>query len=221
MHNCLDNLIEIQKEIQLKIIDTNNVTQKPKIIAVTKTNPIGNILPLINYGHLDYGENKVQEALEKWESIKGDFDHLNLHMIGKLQTNKVKQAVSLFDYIHSLDNLKLAEKISNEQVKQNKKMKLFIQINIGEEPQKSGVYISDIKKFYKSCVEDLGLNIIGVMCLPPNNNNSSSYFSKMKNLKNYLNLKELSMGMSNDYLDAIKFEATYIRIGSKIFGKRN
>ena len=221
MHNCLDNLIEIQKEIQLKVIDTNNVTQKPKIIAVTKTNPIGNILPLINYGHLDYGENKVQEALEKWESIKGDFDHLNLHMIGKLQTNKVKQAVSLFDYIHSLDNLKLAEKISNEQVKQNKKMKLFIQINIGEEPQKSGVYISDIKKFYKSCVEDLGLNIIGVMCLPPNNNNSSSYFSKMKNLKNYLNLKELSMGMSNDYLDAIKFEATYIRIGSKIFGKRN
>ncbi len=221
MHNCVDNLIEIQKEIQLKIIDTNNVTQKPKIIAVTKTNPIGNILPLINYGHLDYGENKVQEALEKWESIKGDFDHLNLHMIGKLQTNKVKQAVSLFDYIHSLDNLKLAEKISNEQVKQNKRMKLFIQINIGEEPQKSGVYISDIKKFYKSCVEDLGLNIIGVMCLPPNNNNSSSYFSKMKNLKNYLNLKELSMGMSNDYLDAIKFEATYIRIGSKIFGKRN
>ena len=178
-------------------------------------------MPLINYGHLDYGENKVQEALEKWECIKGDFDHLNLHMIGKLQTNKVKQAVSLFDYIHSLDNLKLAEKISNEQVKQNKRMKLFIQINIGEEPQKSGVYISDIKKFYKSCVEDLGLNIIGVMCLPPNNNNSSSYFSKMKNLKNYLNLKELSMGMSNDYLDAIKFEATYIRIGSKIFGKRN
>ena len=221
MHNCLDNLIEIQKEIQLKVIDTSNVTQKPKIIAVTKTNPIGNILPLINYGHLDYGENKVQEALEKWESIKGDFDHLNLHMIGKLQTNKVKQAVSLFDYIHSLDNLKLAEKISNEQVKQNKKMKLFIQINIGEEPQKSGIYMSDIKKFYKSCVEDLGLNIIGVMCLPPNNNNSSSYFSKMKNLKNYLNLKELSMGMSNDYLDAIKFEATYIRIGSKIFGKRN
>ena len=221
MHNCLDNLIEIQKEIQLKIIDTNNVTQKPKIIAVTKTNPIENILPLINYGHLDYGENKVQEALEKWESIKGDFDHLNLHMIGKLQTNKVKQAVSLFDYIHSLDNLKLAEKISNEQVKQNKKMKLFIQINIGEEPQKSGIYMSDIKKFYKSCVEDLGLNVIGVMCLPPNNDNSSSYFSKMKNLKNNLNLKELSMGMSNDYLDAIKFEATYLRIGSKIFGKRN
>ena len=221
MHNCLDNLIEIQKEIQLKIIDINDVTQKPKIIAVTKTNPIGNILPLINHGHLDYGENKVQEALEKWESIKADFNHLNLHMIGKLQTNKVKQAVSLFDYIHSLDNLRLAEKISNEQVKQNKKMKLFIQINIGEESQKSGVYISDIKKFYKSCVEDLGLNVIGVMCLPPNNDNSSSYFSKMKNLKNNLNLKELSMGMSNDYLDAIKFEATYLRIGSKIFGKRN
>ena len=221
MHNCLNNLIEIQKEIQLKIIDSNNVIIEPKIIAVTKTHPIGNILPLINHGHLDFGENKVQEAIEKWERIKADFNHLNLHMIGKLQTNKVKQAVSLFNYIHSLDNLRLAEKISKEQVKQNKKIRLFIQVNIGEEPQKSGVYISDLKNFYKKCVDDLGLDIIGIMCLPPNNQNYSSYFSKMNNLKNNLNVKELSMGMSNDYLEAIKFQTTYLRIGSKIFGKRN
>ena len=221
MHNSLDNLNEIQKEIQLKISDPSHNSKPPKVIAVSKTHPITSILSLINHGHLDYGENKVQEAIEKWTSIKSDFTHLNLHMIGKLQTNKVKQAISLFDYIHSLDNLKLAEKISNEQSKQNKKVKLFIQINIGEEPQKSGVSISNLEDFYKRCTNDLGLNIIGLMCLPPNNDNTSSYFLKMKNLKDNLNLKDLSMGMSNDYLEAIKFESTYLRIGSKIFGERN
>jgi len=221
MHNSLDNLIEIQKEIQLKISEPSHNLKLPKIIAVSKTHPITSILPLINYGHLDYGENKVQEAIEKWTSIKSDFTHLNLHMIGKLQTNKVKQAITLFDYIHSLDNIKLAEKISNEQSRQNKKVKLFIQVNIGEESQKSGVSISNIEDFYKSCTNDLGLNIIGFMCLPPNNDNTSSYFLKMKNLKNNLNLKDLSMGMSNDYLEALKFESTYLRIGSRIFGERN
>ena len=180
-----------------------------------------NILPLINHGHLDYGENKVQEAIEKWESIKSDFNHLNLHMIGKLQSNKVKQAISIFDYIHSLDNLKLAEKISNEQIKQNKKVKLFIQINIGEEIQKSGVLISNVDNFYKSCINDLGLDIVGFMCLPPNDGNVSSHFSQMNNLKNNSSLKELSMGMSNDYMEALKFDSTYLRIGSKIFGLRN
>tara|TARA_B100000787_G_scaffold156684_1_gene132978 strand:- start:2896 stop:3561 length:666 start_codon:yes stop_codon:yes gene_type:complete len=220
MHSSLDNLIEIQKEIQLKIINLNNNTKLPKIIAVTKTHPISNILPLINHGHLDYGENKVQEATEKWSTIKSDFNHLNLHMIGKLQTNKVKQAISLFDYIHSLDNLKLAEKISNEQLKQNKKVKLFIQINIGDEQQKSGVSISNIDNFYKSCTHDLGLNIIGLMCLPPNNENTSSYFLKMKNLKIQFGFNELSMGMSNDYMEALQFHSTYLRIGSKIFGVR-
>ncbi len=220
MHSSLNNLIEIQKEIQLKIINLNNNTKLPKIIAVTKTHPISNILPLINHGHLDYGENKVQEATEKWSTIKSDFNHLNLHMIGKLQTNKVKQAISLFDYIHSLDNLKLAEKISNEQLKQNKKVKLFIQINIGDEQQKSGVSISNIDNFYKSCTHDLGLNIIGLMCLPPNNENTSSYFLKMKNLKIQFGFNELSMGMSNDYMEALQFHSTYLRIGSKIFGVR-
>ena len=221
MHNSLNNLIEIEKEIQLKIVQSNNSIKLPKIIAVTKTHEMSNILPLINHGHLDYGENKVQEAIEKWESIKSDFSHLNLHMIGKLQSNKVKQAILLFDYIHSLDNLKLAEKISSEQFKQNKKVKLFIQINIGEETQKSGVLISELDNFYKNCINDLGLNIIGLMCLPPNNETASKYFLRMKNLKINSNLKELSMGMSSDYMEALKFESTYLRIGSKIFGQRN
>jgi pyridoxal phosphate enzyme (YggS family) len=221
MHNSLNNLIEIEKEIQLKINQSKNSINFPKIIAVSKTHPMSSILPLINNGHLDYGENKVQEAIDKWTNIKADFNHLNLHMIGKLQSNKVKQAIQLFDYIHSLDNLKLAEKISNEQVKQNKKIKLFIQINIGDEPQKSGVSILNIDEFYKKCIEDFRLNIIGFMCLPPNDNNISTYFLKMKNLKDKLNLSELSMGMSNDYLEAIKFQSTYIRVGSKIFGQRN
>tara|TARA_B100000780_G_scaffold260480_1_gene212262 strand:- start:2188 stop:2853 length:666 start_codon:yes stop_codon:yes gene_type:complete len=221
MHNSLNNLIDIEKEIQLKIVQSNNSIKLPKIIAVTKTHEMSNILPLINHGHLDYGENKVQEAIEKWESIKSDFSHLNLHMIGKLQSNKVKHAISLFDYIHSLDNIKLAEKISSEQIKQNKKVKLFIQINIGEEIQKSGVLISQLDNFYKNCVNDLGLNVIGFMCLPPNNETTSTYFLKMKSLKTNFNLKELSMGMSSDYLEALKFESTYLRIGSKIFGQRN
>jgi pyridoxal phosphate enzyme (YggS family) len=220
MHNSLDNLIEIQKEIQLKIASLGTTVKIPKIIAVTKTHPMTSILPLINHGHLDYGENKVQEAIEKWQSIKFDFKHLNLHMIGKLQSNKVKYAVSLFDFIHSLDNLRLAEKISSEQIKQNKKFKLFIKINIGEEEQKSGVSISNIEDFYKNCVHDLGLNIVGFMCLPPNNSDVSSYFLKMQNLIINFQAKELSMGMSSDYIEALKFNSSYLRIGSKIFGQR-
>jgi PLP dependent protein len=221
MHNSLNNLIEIQKEIQLKIKELSDPVKSPKIIAVSKTHPMSSILPLINHGHLDFGENKVQEAIEKWSSVKIDFTHLNLHMIGKLQSNKVKQAISLFDYIHSVDNLKLAEKISNEQIKQNKKVKLFIQINIGDEPQKSGVSSIDIGKFYKYCTNDFGLDVVGLMCLPPNDVNVSSHFSKMQSLRIETNLSELSMGMSNDYLEAIKFQSTYLRIGSKIFGERN
>lgn len=216
-HKSINNLISIKDTLKNKVKQKNH----PTIIAVSKTFPLSEILPLINYGHDHYGENKVQEAIDKWTNIKSDFNHLNLHMIGKLQSNKVKQAIQLFDYIHSLDNLKLAEKISNEQAKQNKKIKLFIQINIGDEPQKSGVSILNIDEFYKKCIEDFGLNIIGFMCLPPNDNNVSTYFLKMKNLKDKLNLSELSMGMSNDYLEAIKFQSTYIRVGSKIFGQRN
>ncbi len=193
----------------------------PEIIAVSKTFSMSDILPLINHGHIHFGENKIQEAIEKWENIKLDFNHLKLHMIGKLQTNKVKYTIPIFDYIHSLDSLKLAEKIANEQLKQKKILKIFIQINIGEEAQKNGISISDAGNFYKKCVNDFGLNIIGLMCIPPNTLDSSLYFLKMQKLINEIELKDLSMGMSQDYLDAIKFQSTYLRIGSKIFGNRN
>ena len=196
-------------------------TKLPKIIAVSKTHPMASILPLINYGHLDFGENKVQEAIDKWQDTKQQFDNLNLHMIGKLQTNKVKQAISLFDFIHSVDNFKLAEKIANEQIKQKKKIKLFIQVNIGEENQKNGIEISNLENFYKRCISDLNLDVVGLMCLPPIDQDVAPYFLKMKDIHTKLGLKELSMGMSNDYLKAIKFNSSYLRIGSKIFGQRN
>ncbi len=177
-------------------------------------------MPLIDYGHIHFGENKVQEALEKWPEIKTKYNNIQLHMVGKLQTNKVKYAVSLFDYIHSLDNLKLAEKISSEQIKKNKKIKIFIQINIGNELQKSGIEKENLIDFYKICYKDLGLNIIGLMCLPPKNINDDKYFLEMFNLARQFNLLELSMGMSNDYVNAIKYGSTFLRIGSKIFGAR-
>ena len=179
------------------------------------------ILPLINHGHINFGENKVQESLEKWTSIKNDFNHIKLHMVGKLQTNKVKYVVPLFDYIHSLDNLKLAEKISNEQYKKKKKLKIFIQVNIGDEVQKSGIGIDRLENFYLKCIKELDLDIIGIMCLPPRDQNVENYFSKMKLLSEKINVKHLSMGMSDDYLKAAINGSTYLRIGSKIFGNRN
>ena len=188
---------------------------------MSKTFPKEDILPLINHGHIDFGENKVQEAIEKWGDIKNDFPNIKLHMIGKLQSNKVKFAVSLFDYIHSLDNQKLAEKISLEQKKVNKELKIFIQINIGNEDQKSGINPNDLKSFYEMCTEKLSLNIVGIMCLPPNDKRSSLYFGEMNKLKSTINVNELSMGMSSDYLEAAEHGASYIRIGSKIFGKRS
>ena len=191
------------------------------IIAVSKTFPISHILPLINHGHQHFGENKVQEAQEKWTSIKNDFPDLKLHLIGKLQTNKVKFALPLFDYIHSLDSIKLAEKISIEQKKKSFKPKIFIQINLGKESQKSGIDENNLKDFYQKCINEFKLNIIGIMCLPPFDEDPVPFFRKMQNLSESLNLKEISMGMSNDYLDALKFKATYIRVGSKIFGNRN
>ncbi len=163
----------------------------------------------------------MQEAVEKWTDIKNNFSNLKLHMIGKLQTNKVKYAVSLFDYIHSVDNLKLAEKISNEQLKINKIINLFIQINIGNENQKSGILIENLDNFYNKCTQDLGLKVIGLMCLPPNNDKSSIYFSKMQILSEKVKLKEISMGMSSDYINAVEYRSTFLRIGSKIFGDRD
>ena len=192
-----------------------------KIIAVSKTFDISHIKPLIDHGHNHFGENKVQEAKNKWTDLKKNKPELKIHLVGKLQSNKVKYIMGLFDYIHSLDNLKLAYKLSEEEKKKNLKLKYFIQINIGNEIQKSGVNIQDLKEFYKECTEKLKLDVIGFMCIPPNEDDVEKYFSKMRELKNEYNLKELSMGMSSDYLNALKFDSTFIRIGSKIFGERS
>ena len=219
MHEIINNLIKIQNQLKdVNVEVTNNPT---KIIAVSKTFPMDKILPLVEYGHSDFGENKVQEAVDKWTDVKEKYPFIKLHMIGKLQTNKVKFVVPLFDYIHSLDSLKLANKISNEQKKNNRKLKIFIQINIGNEIQKSGIDPSELNDFYNHCVNELDLDIIGIMCLPPNENKGDFYFTKMKNLIQKISVKELSMGMSNDYLSAFKAGATFLRIGSKIFGNRN
>ena len=212
MENVLKNFTIIKQEIS----DKKNV----KLVAVTKTFQINHILPVINEGHVDFGENKVQEALEKWTSIKQDFPKIKLHLIGKLQTNKVKFVLPLFDYIHSLDSLKLAGKISEQQTIKNFKPKLFIQVNIGNEPQKGGVEIDNVENFYKKCVEDFKLNVVGLMCIPPFEKDSKPYFTKMRELSNNLSLKDISMGMSNDYMEAINQGSTFIRVGSKIFGAR-
>jgi len=221
MDHNVTNLIEIQKEIQLKISESNNTIKMPEIIAVSKTFSISEILPVINYGQKHFGENKVQEALDKWGSIKNDFKYIKLHMLGKVQTNKVKHLIPIFDYLHSLDNMKLAEKISLEQKKKKKKLKIFIQVNIGNEKQKNGIEVDQVENFYEKCINELELDIIGLMCLPPNNEKSSLYFSKMDVLSKKLNLSELSMGMSNDYIEALKNNSSFLRIGSKIFGSRN
>ena len=216
MHNSVKNLIYIEDLIKSKA----NPDKLPKIIAVSKTFPIENILPLIEHGHLDYGENKVQEAIDKWSDIKNQNNSIQLHLIGKLQTNKVKFALRIFDYIHSLDSERLATKIADEQIKQGKKPKIFIQVNIGNEDQKSGINKEKLGDFYKFC-KNLNLDIVGTMCIPPNDGNTVEYFSEMKDINQKLNFKDLSMGMSGDYLDAIINNATYVRIGSKIFGSRN
>ena len=215
MHNTIKNLIYIEDFIKSKV----NHYKLPKIIAVSKTFPIESILPLIEHGHIDYGENKVQEALEKWTDIKNENHNIRLHLIGRLQTNKVKFALKIFDYIHSLDSEKLANKIADEQEKQSKKPKIFIQVNVGNEDQKSGIDKRNLNDFYKFC-KNLNLDVIGTMCIPPNDGNTENYFSEMNEINKELNFKELSMGMSGDYLEAIRFNATYVRIGSKIFGNR-
>ena len=215
MHNVVKNLIYIEELIKSRV----NHDKLATIIAVSKTFPIESILPLIEHGHLHYGENKVQEALEKWSDIKNKSYNIQLHLIGRLQTNKVKFALKIFDYIHSLDSEKLAAKISEEQIKQEKKPKIFIQVNIGNEDQKSGINKDNLANFYNYC-KKLNLDIVGTMCIPPNDVNTEKYFSEMNRLNQELNFEELSMGMSGDYLEAIKNNATYVRVGSKIFGHR-
>ena len=218
MHKIIDNLEGIKDKLkQLKFKNNHS----PKVIAVSKTFSTKDVIPLVEYGHEHFGENKIQEALEKWPKIKENFPNIKLHMLGKIQSNKVKFLLPLFDYLHSLDNIKVAQKISIEEKKNNKKLKIFIQINIGNEPQKSGINIEDLDEFYLTCVNELNLNIVGLMCLPPSSSDPKKYFISLNEISQKLNLKELSMGMSNDYPDAAQCGATYLRIGSKIFGERD
>ena len=219
MHQSINNLNIIKSKIieELKKLNNNNF---PKIIAVSKTFSMEKIEPLLNHGHIHFGENKVQEAILKWSNIKTNNENFKLHLVGKLQTNKTKQAVKLFDYIHSLDSVKLAKEISKQQKNINKNPKLFIQINIGNEQQKNGINKNELVDFYNLCKE-LELDIVGLMCLPPLGGDSDKYFSEMKELNNKLNLKELSMGMSDDYLIALRYSSTFLRIGTKIFGVRS
>tara|TARA_B100000073_G_C23636919_1_gene534927 strand:- start:405 stop:1067 length:663 start_codon:yes stop_codon:yes gene_type:complete len=220
MHISVKNIIDLYKNVNQKIKELNYNNYSPKIIAVSKTHSIENILPLIEYGHEHFGENKVQEALSKWKQIKSQKPSLKLHMVGKLQTNKVKQAVSIFDYIHSVDSMKLANKISDEQKKQNKRIKIFIQVNIGDESQKSGVGLNELSSLISEC-KKINLDILGLMCLPPVNESALKYFSIIKNKNDEFNLTDLSLGMSNDYIDALSYRTSFLRIGTKIFGKRN
>ena len=215
----MENLLKIKEKVKNNFDLNNNLSKSAEIIAVSKTFNLDHILPLINQGHIHYGENKVQEAVEKWTKIKSNNKKLNLHLIGRLQTNKVKLALKIFDYIHSLDNKKLADKISKIQNELNIKTKLFIQVNVGNENQKSGVATDNLLNFYSYC-KNLNLNIIGLMCIPPLNEDSKKYFKIMNELNKKLKLNELSMGMSSDYLDALKYNATFVRIGSEIFGQR-
>ena len=219
MHHTESNLIEINNKIKSKINSLSLDQYNPKIIAVSKTFKEQDILPLLDYGHLDFGENKVQEASLKWPKLKEKYKNVKLHMLGKLQTNKVKFAVDIFDYIHSLDNLKLANKLASEIHKKNKKVKMFIQINLGGEKQKSGIEPNDLEVFYKNCLS-LKLDIVGTMCIPPDEQDPKLFFKELLSLNNKIKLPEISMGMTNDYLDALEYGSTYLRIGTGIFGRR-
>ncbi len=219
MHNTLKNLSDIQNNIK-NHLNKLNIVKNPKIVAVSKTFPIDKILPLILHGHTDFGENKVQEAIEKWTEVKKKNSQIKLHMVGKLQTNKVKFAVKIFDYIHSVDSEKLAKKVADEQKKINKKIKIFLQVNIGDESQKSGINKKEIEQLVVYC-KQIGLNVIGLMCIPPANIDPENYFAEMQKLNTSLSFTELSMGMSSDYLIAVKHLSTYVRIGSNIFGQRS
>ena len=219
MHQSIINLTTIDKQINDKISDEANI-KKVNIIAVSKTFKIIDIEPMIKFGHTHFGENKVQEALDKWSDIKINNKDIKLHLIGKLQTNKVKFVLPLFDYIHSLDSTKLAEKISNEQSKKNFRPKIFVQVNIANESQKNGIEVKSLETFFKSCEENCDLDILGLMCIPPIDKDPEVYFKEMNLLNKKFGFKDLSMGMSNDFISAISNGATYIRVGSKIFGKR-
>ena len=219
MHKIVQNLIDIENRLKSSLGDVDQGSL-PKIIAVSKTFKMDKISPLVEHGHLDFGENKVQEAIEKWTEIKASKPNIQLHMIGKLQTNKVKFAVKIFDYIHSVDSEKLAKKIADEQQKVQRKLKIFIQVNIGDENQKSGINITKTSDLVVFC-KKLNLNVVGLMCIPPADIDPSNYFVEMNKINKINNLKELSMGMSSDYIKAAQYNSTYLRIGSYIFGQRS
>ena len=216
MHESVQKLIQIEKLVKSKNTDLKKIT----VIAISKTFKLEKILPLIDYGHLDYGENKVQEALDKWSDLKSKKPDIKLHLVGKLQSNKVKFAVKIFDFIHSVDTKKLAKKIADEELKLKKKIKIFIQVNIGNEDQKSGVNREELEDLFLYC-KSLNLDVIGLMCLPPANHDPDPFFSELNELNKKFNLTELSMGMSSDYVKAIEHSSTYLRIGSEIFGQRS
>jgi len=220
MHTTLEKLSRVKNKVN-EIISKKQLKTKPKIVVVTKTFPLNKILPLLENGHIHYGENKIQEAENKWIDTKNRYKNLQLHMIGKLQTNKAKKAVKLFNYIHSLDDDRLALKLSHHEKELNKKVKLFIQVNLAEEPQKSGIMFNDLNNFYNYCTKDLSLNVIGLMCMPPVDSNSQEYFKKLKKAAEQLNLEDLSMGMSSDYEQAILSGSTYLRLGTTILGEKN
>ena len=220
MHKSVEKLNLVKSKIK-EIINKKHLKTIPQIVAVTKTFSLNEITPLLETGHLHFGENKIQEAENKWADVNNKYKNLQLHMLGKLQSNKVKKAVMLFDYIHSLDNAKLALKISKYTKELNKNIKLFIQINVAEEMQKSGILLNDVNNFYNFCTKELALNIIGLMCLPPISLDSSKYFMILKKTSEKLNLTDLSMGMSADYEQAIANGSTYLRLGTAIFGARN
>ena len=215
----VEQLNSIKSKVN-QIIQTKQLKINTKIIAVTKTFSIDKIIPLLDDGHLHYGENKIQESEDKWVPLREKYKNLHLHMIGKVQSNKAKKAVKIFDYIHSLDSIKLASKICQYEKELNKKVKLFIQVNLGEEDQKSGILLKNLDNFYNFCVNELSLDVIGLMCLPPINSDSKKYFEKLNKKAKELNLKDLSMGMSSDYEDAVLNESTYLRLGTAIFGER-
>lgn len=220
MHSVSEKLVIVKNKVN-EIIVEKQLKTKPQIIVVSKTFPIDNIIPLLNLGHFHFGENKIQEAESKWLEIKDKYKKLQLHMVGKLQSNKAKKAVKLFDYIHSLDNDRLANKIFESQKDLKKIVKLFIQVNLADEKQKSGIGLKDFNKFYEYCTKDLSLNVIGLMCIPPIDSNSNEYFKLLKSTSDKYNLNELSMGMSSDYENALSNGSTFLRLGTVIMGKRD
>ena len=219
MHTSLKKLNLIQDKVY-EITNKKQLKTNAKIVVVSKTFSIDKITPLLDFGHLHFGENKVQEAEIKWSAIKKKYQNIQLHMVGKLQTNKAKKAVHIFDYIHSLDSIKLATKISQFEKELNKKTKIFIQVNVAEEKQKSGILINELDNFYQYCIKELSLNIIGLMCLPPFDSDSQKYFKILKESAEKLKLNDLSMGMSSDFEQAIVCGSTYLRLGTSILGKR-